>query len=293
LIPLGIITIATVVCSIPRTLDNIKTLGVASVTTFTVAAIVAMVGAGLYPTPDRIVVATKETDFYTAFFAITNPVYAYAGHVLFFLIISEMKKPQDAMKSAVTLQTFATVLYTGFAVVTYVFIGEAVASPSFLSLEIRWQKAAFGISLLNFITAGALYAHTAAKLLFVRLFRHSRHLHSHSVTGWTTWVFLILLVNGAAFVLAIGIPIFNLLIGIAASLFAAWYTYGLAGFFLFHMLYHDGQGYREWARKWLQSSLAVLTIALGAFMCVAGTYVTIRGIHDAYASGTLLPPFSC
>jgi hypothetical protein len=288
-----LIAIATVVCSLPRTLDNIKSLGIASAATFTVASIVAMVGAGLYPTPDRIVVGTKETDFYSAFFAITNPVYAYAGHVLFFLIISEMKKPEDAIKSAVTLQSFATVLYVVFAVVTYVFIGDTVASPSFLSLEIRWQKAAFGISLLNFIIAGGLYAHTAAKLIFVRLFRHSRHLHSHSVTGWTTWVCLVLVVNAAAFVLAVGIPIFNYLIGIAASLFAAWYTYGLAGFFLFHMLYHDGQGYREWARKWLQSLLALVTIFLGAFICVAGTYVTIRGIRDAYAAGTLMPPFSC
>jgi hypothetical protein len=252
-----------------------------------------MIGAGLYPTPDRVVVATTSATFFNGFFAITNPVFAYAGHFMFFILMSEMKRPQDALKSAVTLQTFSTSLYVVFAVVTYVLLGDTVLSPSFLSLEIRWQKAAFGISLLNFILAGGLYAHTAAKLIFVRLFRRSRHLHSHTVIGWATWTFLILLVNAAAFVLAVGIPIFNYLIGIAASLFAAWYTYGLAGFFLLHMLYHDGRGWREWLRKWGQATLALLTILLGAFICIAGMYVTVRGITDAYDQGTVMAPFSC
>jgi hypothetical protein len=41
------------------------------------------------------------------------------------------------------------------------------------------------------------------------------------------WVALVFLMNAAAFVLAVGVPIFNYLIGIAASLFAAWFTYGM------------------------------------------------------------------
>lgn len=40
---------------------------------------------------------------------------------------------------------------------------------------------------------------------------------------------LIVVINGAAFVLAVGVPIFNSLLGITSSLFAAWFTYGIAG----------------------------------------------------------------
>ena len=39
--------------------------------------------------------------------------------------------------------------------------------------------------------------------------------------GWATWTGLILVLNGAAFVLAVGVPIFPYLVGIAASLFAS------------------------------------------------------------------------
>lgn len=68
--------------------------------------VVGMIGAGLNPTRPRVVQATVPTDFYHAFSAITNPVFAYAGHFMFFILISEMKKPQHAMKAAYTLQGF-------------------------------------------------------------------------------------------------------------------------------------------------------------------------------------------
>lgn len=121
----------------------------------------------------------------------------------------------------------ATTYYAVFAAVTYAFIGSNVASPSFSSLAPTWRKAAYGIALPNLLIAGALYSHTASKVLFLRIFRRSRHLHDHTWLGWTVWVGLIAVINVAAFLLAVGVPIFNYLIGIAASLFAAWFTYGM------------------------------------------------------------------
>lgn len=132
-------------------------------------------------------------------------------------MVSEMRRPQDAMKAAYTLQFTATSYYVIFAAITYVYLGSTVASPSFSSLPPVWQKAAYGIALPNFLIAGSLYSHTASKLVFVRIFRHSKHLHSHTVLGWGIWTLLILLMNSAAFVLAVGVPIFNYLIGIAGS----------------------------------------------------------------------------
>ena len=138
-----------------------------------------------------------------------------------------MKEPKHAMKAAYTLQTFATLYYAIFAAVTYGFIGSKVASPSFSSLTPYWQKVTYGIALPNILLAGSLYAHTASKVVFVRIFRHSEHLHNHTILGWSVWIALIVFANGLAFLLAIGVPIFNYLIGIAASLFAAWFTYGM------------------------------------------------------------------
>jgi hypothetical protein len=138
-----------------------------------------------------------------------------------------MKEPKHAMRAAYTLQSFATIFYAVFAGVTYGYIGSTVASPMFSSLSPYWQKVTYGIAIPNFLLAGSLYAHTASKLVFVRIFRHSEHLHSHTVLGWSVWVVLIVFTNALSFLLAVGVPIFNYLVGLAAALFAAWFTYGM------------------------------------------------------------------
>jgi len=258
-----------------------------------VAGLLGMIGAGVSPVDASNVAITVPTTFTSAFIAITNPVFAYAGHFMFFILISEMRHPEDAMKAAYTLQFFCTAFYIIFAIVTYYYIGPLVASPSFLSLSPLWAKIAFGFAIPNFFVAGSLYSHTAAKLVFVRFFRNTRHIHEHTVLGWGVWAALILLANGSAFVLAIGINIFNYLVGIAASLFAAWYTYGLAGAFWLHDSYHDGGGLGAWRRRWPMTILNVLTVAAGAFICIAGTYATIEGIISAYQAGTVASPFTC
>jgi hypothetical protein len=67
-----------------------------------------MAAAGAFPAADRHIVVAQSASFYNAFVAITNPVFAYAGHFMFFILISEMHSPADAKKAAWVLQTFAT-----------------------------------------------------------------------------------------------------------------------------------------------------------------------------------------
>ena len=288
----GIFAIPTLILSLPRTLDGLSWLSVLAVISILVAGIVGMVGAGISLPVANFDVAVS-TDFTTAFISVTNPVFAYAGHFMFFILISEMKHPTHAMRAAWVLQTFATGFYVVFAAVLYVYVGAEVKSPAFSSLPIKWQKAAYGIAIPNFLIAGSLCSHTAAKLIFIRFFRKSRHLHSHTFIGWGCWTLLVILINGAAFVLAVGVPIFNFLIGIAASLFASWYTYGLAGaFWLYDAWQYKGK-MRAWKGRWPMTALSVATLIAGGFICVAGMYVTIKQIVDAYATGEVSEPFSC
>ncbi|KID97049.1 amino acid transporter, partial [Metarhizium majus ARSEF 297] len=289
----GIFAVPTLLFSLPRTFHGLSCISIASVLSIFVAGIVAMAAAGISPDPSRSAQVAVPSNFYTAFISITNPVFSFAGHFMFFVLISEMKEPQHAMRAAYTLQSFATVFYAVFAGVTYGYVGSTVQSPSFSSLSPRWQKLSWGLALPNLLLAGSLFAHTASKVIFVRIFRHSKHLHSHTFLGWAVWISLVLLTNGLAFLLAVGVPIFNYLIGIAASLFAAWFTYGMAGMFWLHDSYHQGPGFYAWRKEWGQALLAVATILSGAFICVAGLYVTIRAIVDAYAGHQLPPPFTC
>ncbi len=41
------------------------------------------------------------------------------------------------------------------------------------------------------------------------------------------------------------------------------------------------------------TGLNVATLVAGAFICVAGMYVSVKQIVDAYASGKVSAPFSC
>ena len=126
------------------------------------------------------------------------------------------------------------------------------------------------------LSAGAIYAHTAAKLIFIRLFRGTQHVYSHTVLGWTTWVSLCFASVAVAFVLASAVPIFAYLTGITASLFASWYTYGVAGVFWLYDTFPLKGGLDAFKRRWFGTTLAVMTVLAGAFMCVAGTYVSIK-----------------
>lgn len=290
----GIFAIPVFLFSLPRTLDRLSWLSILAVLSILLAGIVGMIGAGLHPVPGRTVDIARSSNFVTAFVSITNPVFAYAGHFMFFILISEMKDPRGAMKAAYTLQGFATSFYIAFAAVTYAYLGAGVASPSLSSLPPAWAKAAYGLAVPNFWLAGSLYSHTAAKLVFVRAFRRSRrHLREHTAAGWAAWVLLVLAANAAAFALAVGVPIFNYLIGLAASLFAAWYTYGIAGCFWLFDARRLGGGRGAWGRAPGMAALCVLTILVGAFICVAGMYVTVDGIIVAYRDGTVSSPFSC
>lgn len=63
--------------------------------------------------------------------------------------------------------------------------------------------------------------------------------------------------------------------------------------FWLHDSYHDEGGVAAWRRSWGQTLLCVFTVLAGAFICVAGLYVTIRQLVDAYASGAIGSPFAC
>lgn len=75
----GIFAVPTLLCALPRTLDRLTWLSVASVICIMVAGIVGMVGAGTNPLEGRTISVAIPTDFVTAFLSITNPVFSYAG----------------------------------------------------------------------------------------------------------------------------------------------------------------------------------------------------------------------
>ncbi|GAB5589806.1 hypothetical protein Unana1_04706 [Umbelopsis nana] len=293
LVWLVVFAVATFLCALPRTLEKMSWLSALSFASIVVASLVGMIGGGINKDPARVVQATiSGVSFYNAFLSVTNIIFAYAGHFAFFAFISEMKNPKDCVKAIWALQGFSVVFYTVFAVVFYTSFGNAVASPSFSSLSPTLAKVTYGLALPNFLIAGVIYTHVAAKILFIRFFRNTRHVHSNTAVGRSTWVGFCFIIVALAWILAEGVPNFSDLLGIVASLFASWYTYGISGMFWLYDAYRNG-GYDNLLKRPLGSVTSILTITIGGFVCVAGTYVSVTLIAEAYSSGSLPVPFSC
>lgn len=69
-----IFSAATFILSLPRALGQMNWLGLVSTVAITLCGVLAMVGAGVSPTPGRSLSTVIPTTFYDAFLAITGPV---------------------------------------------------------------------------------------------------------------------------------------------------------------------------------------------------------------------------
>lgn len=110
------------------------------------AVFLCMIGLAV-TNPPAPVHAVKQTEFTTAWGAITDMVIAYAGHVAFFGFIAEMKEPKDFPKSLCVLQTVEIALYVAVAVVIYCYAGDSVTSPALGSMGPVLRKVAYGLAL--------------------------------------------------------------------------------------------------------------------------------------------------
>lgn len=149
---------------------------------------------------------------------------------------------------------------------------------------------AYGVGLIGLIVSACLYLHVAAKYLFVRILRNTRHLQSNTIVHWSVWLGCTFGLVTISFVLAEAIPIFNYLIALTGSVCFAPLAIILPAWF---WLYDHGHWRKGGVAKMAAYYLHYAIIALGIFICVAGTYATADLIKEAYASGEIGSAFSC
>jgi hypothetical protein len=180
--------------------------------------------------------------------------------------------------------------YLAFSLVVYKYCGKWVTDPSLGSAGPTLKKVSYGIGLIGLMVSGCLYLHVAAKYVFVRILRNSPHLQQNSLVHWGTWLGCTVGLGSLAFVLAEAIPIFSYLIALTGSVCFAPLAIMLPGW----LWLHDHAEYRRSGvgRKVVYYAHWFL-IALGAFVCVGGTYAVINSIIAAYDSGLIGSAFSC
>jgi hypothetical protein len=79
-------------------------------------------------------------------------------------------------------------------------------------------------SIHQIIIAGVINAHVAAKFVYVRMFRGTRHMSQRTWLSVGTWIAITLTMWVIAWIIAESIPVFEDLLALISSLFASWYV---------------------------------------------------------------------
>ncbi|OOF91601.1 hypothetical protein ASPCADRAFT_16880, partial [Aspergillus carbonarius ITEM 5010] len=274
------------ILTLPRTLKKVSWFSISSFISILSAVMVTMIAVAIQRPGDGHVDATVDNSFYRAFLAVTNIVFAYAGHVAFFGFISEMRVPTDYPKTLYMLQGIDTSMYVVAAVVIYRYGGKDVASPALGSTSPLLSKIAYGIALPTIVVAGVINGHVACKYIYVRLFRGTDRMHQRGLVAIGSWVLIALVLWTFAWIIAEAIPVFNDLLSLITALFASWFTYGLSGVF---WLFMNWGRYGSSVRKRFLIGLNLLVVGLGACLCCLGLYVSGRSIHEHPSSAS----FAC
>ncbi|CAK3889074.1 related to neutral amino acid permease [Lecanosticta acicola] len=222
--------------------------------------------------------------------ASTTVFVSSAGTSAFLPVISEMRNPNDYRKALFLCMSLVTAAYLAFSLVVYRWCGQWVASPSLGSAGQTMKMVAYGVGLIGLIVSACLYLHVAAKYVFVRILRNSRHLQANTVVHWTTWLGCTFGLASLSFILAEAIPIFNYLLALTGSVCFAPLAISLPGWLWLH-------DHMEWRKGSIVQQIAfwfhVLLIPLGLFFLIGGTYGVIKEIIAAYADGEIGSAFSC
>ncbi|CAG8048927.1 unnamed protein product [Penicillium nalgiovense] len=295
--------IVSFICALPRTLRKVSWLSFAcmlidtSSTTGSLLTIIAfasiiaallitMIAIAIQRPGDGKIDATTTVSLSKGFLAVTNIVFAYAGHVAFFGFISEMETPTDYPKTLYMLQITDTSMYVIAAVVIYIYGGKGVDSPALSSTKPITAKLAYGIAIPTIVIAGVINGHVAAKYIYVRLFRGTNHMKKRTFFSIGSWVAITLVLWVIAWIISEAIPVFNNLLSLITSLFASWFTYGLSG--IFWLFLNRGQYAASW-KKMVLTVVNLVIVGIGACLCGMGLWVSGKAIHDDSSGAS----FSC
>ncbi|KAI5857262.1 amino acid transporter [Tricharina praecox] len=258
----------SLICTLPRTMKAMSYMSYLSSASVLAAVFICMIGVGVSDKDVSLRIFNSGIKLYEGFGAVTNIIFAYAGHVAFFTLFSEMKDPKEFHKALYTLQITDTILYTVTAVVIYCYTGDDVRSPALGSTGPLLAKIAYGIALPTIVIAGVINGHVAVKYLYIRLVPREL-VRSTCWKSYSIWVAILSALWLVAWIIASAIPVFNNLLGLISALFLSWFTYGVSGYLWLFM--NRGNWFKT---KWntMLTILNAAIIPLGVTIMILGLY---------------------
>ncbi|THU90614.1 hypothetical protein K435DRAFT_728243 [Dendrothele bispora CBS 962.96] len=295
--------IAAIICfffSLPRTLKDMSKLGIFSAVTMGIAVLLAIIFSGVQSAPFKFTgeapivtsIPVKGTSYVAGMSAFLNISYTLIGQIVLPSFIAEMKNPKDFPKALWAVTICEIAVFTICGAVMYHYIGnQYMVAPAFGSLQPLFKKIAFSFAIPTIIYLGSLYSSISARFIFFRLFKNSSHRYSHTVIGWLSWTGIIATTWIIAFVISEVIPFFSDMLSLMSSLFDCWF-----GFIYWGMAYltlYPGKSKWAGSLRSVETLFNYFLIALGFYVLVAGTYVSVQSIIDSYKSNTVGGVFSC
>ncbi|KAJ5353256.1 hypothetical protein N7452_002230 [Penicillium brevicompactum] len=282
---------ASFILTLPRRLERLSHISSVSFVSITGAVMTGMIGIALANKgPTHVPAFSPGPKVHEVCLAIANVVFAYAGHVAFFTLFSELRELKDFPRALALLQMSEMVLYTVAAIVIYAYVGPTVNSPALNSAGALIRKVSYAIAMPTIVIGGVVNAHVAVKFIYVRVFRGTNSIHSGSFTARATWALISAVLWVLSWVIAESIPVFNDVLGLASSLFASWFSFGLPGLFWLYL------NRTCWFMSWQQCCLFcvnILLVFLGFLICIVGLYSSIRSIFHNLREGVGGGSFSC
>ncbi|KAL4794254.1 hypothetical protein BDV19DRAFT_390316 [Aspergillus venezuelensis] len=219
--------ILVTLCSSIRTFSRLGWLTWFSFVTFFIAVFVFTVAV---TQQDRPAAAPQTGDYdlgwtpvaYATFVSdmlnAANIFVATSGSSMFLTVISEMHRPQNYTKACILAGFIVGAIYLTFSLIIYRWCGIWLSVLAFGSAGPLFKKISYGIALPGLVVGVGIYQHVAAKYVFVRFLRGSRHLQANTPVHWSTWLGIYFLLGSAAFIVAEAVPILNYLLGLAGAL---------------------------------------------------------------------------
>ncbi|RAK94301.1 amino acid transporter [Aspergillus costaricaensis CBS 115574] len=274
--------VVSCVGALPRTMDKVYWMSIASFLSIVAATMATMIAVGVEYKGHIPLAATTHLSFNEEFLAVSNLFFAYVGHASFFGFISEMDKPREFTKSISVLQVIDTSLYIASAVVIYRYVGADVQSPALGSAGPLGKKIAYGLAIPTVLIAGIVNGHVASKYVYVRVFRGTNHMHERTLLSIGSWVAIGLISWVVAWVIAESIPVFNNLLSLITALFGCWFAYGFPAIFWFTL--NKGQWFASTKKIFLTVSNTFI-LAMAITLCGLGLYVSGDAISKDSGSG--------
>ncbi|GAB7328628.1 hypothetical protein MBLNU13_g00567t1 [Cladosporium sp. NU13] len=229
--------------------------------------------------------------FAEAMAAIASIIFAFCGVPAYFSVISEMADPREYPKALALCRGIATSVYLTIGIVVYYYCGDYVASPALGSAGVLMKKVCYGLAIPGLIMSMTLYLHITAKYIFIRLLRGSKHLTANSVVHWATWLGCTSITTIIAYCIASGIPAFGGLVSLVGALFGTLLCFQPEGIM---WLYDNWHAYNRGSARWTAMvAWCVLVILIGTFLMVAGTYGSVVGLINTFASDDGSAAWSC